>query len=416
MTFRYQSKTIASIRDVDFDSKRVLVRIDGNSPIDSGRIMDDTRLRSHAETIRFLVASGASVVVMTHQGRPGDNDFIELEPHLRVLEKLVDAPVDYVDDIIGPEARRRIKRLGKGEVLLLDNTRILSEDYIEADMEKHASSIMVRKLAPLFDYYVNDAFAVSHRSQASIVGFPLVLPSTAGIIMEAEVTALSRAIEGDERPRIFILGGAKLSDAVKLVKSLFESKAADEILTTGLVSILFLIARGVSVERRVEETVKKKADDRLIVEARNLLAQGAPVRTPLDFLVEVNGHVEIAPASSMRGIPKDIGPSTLEYYRNKLRKAKIIVMRGPAGIIEDPRFRRGTIDLVKAVLESDAFSIFGGGHFNAIASSIPEALRARVGHISTGGGAMIYFLTRRPLPGLEALAASYERFFHWGGK
>ncbi|MEB3779075.1 MAG: phosphoglycerate kinase [Desulfurococcales archaeon] len=411
MPFKYQSKTIASISDVDFTGKRVLVRIDGNSPVDNGRIIDDTRLKSHAETIRMLARSGARVIVLTHQGRPGNDDFIELEPHLEVLEKLIDAPLSYVDDVIGPEARRRIKELGDGEVLLLDNSRILSEDYIEADMKRHASSIMVRKLAPLLDYYVNDAFAVSHRSQASIVGFPLVIPSTAGVVMEAEVTALSRAIEGGERPRIFILGGAKLSDAVKLVKSLVETRAADEILTTGLVALLFLVAGGASVSRRVEEIIKRKAGDDLIIEARNILAQGAPVRTPLDFLSEINNHVEIVTASDVKGAPKDIGPSTLEYYRNKLRKAKVIVMRGPAGVIEDPRFRRGTVELVKAVLETDAFTIFGGGHFNAVASQLPESLRMRVGHISTGGGAMIYFLTRKPLPGLEALAASYEKFF-----
>ncbi|MCE4618462.1 MAG: phosphoglycerate kinase [Desulfurococcales archaeon] len=412
MPIGYFDKKIGTLDDINVEGKKVLLRVDINSPIDpkTGDILDDTRFRSHLETIETLIDQKAAVVIMSHQGRPTSSDFTRLDKHAKLLSSLLGTDVDYVPDVIGPEALRRIQQLSPGQVLLLDNTRLVSEDYVEAPPEVHSKGIMVMTLSKHVDYYVNDAFATAHRSQASIVGFPLVLPSVAGKLMEREVKTLSRVLSKDERPKVFVLGGAKVKDTIKVIKYVVEAGVADEILTTGLVALLFLLVSGVNIGE-AESVVKSKVNEKTVETARNLIASGAPIRVPLDFYAEIDGNVELVDASNITGAPKDIGPSTIEYYSWKIRSAKIIVMRGPAGVIEDPRFRRGTRELVESALRSNAFTIFGGGHFNAILSEFPEELRSRVGHISTGGGALLYFLANRKLPGLESLARSYEKFF-----
>jgi len=410
VAIRYGNNIILTLDDLDLSHKKVLLRLDINSPIDpdSQDILDDTRFRAHAPTIRELVEKGAAVVVMSHQGRPAGDDFVRLEKHARVLSRVTGLNVEYVDDVIGPEARKRISRLKPGQILLLDNTRLVSEDYIEASPEVHAKGIMVTTLSKHADAYVNDAFATAHRSQASIVGFPLVMPAAAGRLLEREVRALTRAVSTEEKPKVFVLGGAKLKDTVRVIRHLVESGAADEVLTVGLVGLLFLLVQGVSVGAAHKIIIKKAGQETLDL-ARKLVATGAPIKVPRDFLAEINGNVEVVDAKSIRGAPKDIGPETVEYYGQLMEEARVIVMRGPAGVIEDPRFRSGTKLLVQKALETKAFTIFGGGHFNAILSTLPESLRQRVGHISTGGGALLYFLAGRELPGLKALASTPYR-------
>lgn len=412
MPIVYHDKEIGTLDDISVEGRKVLVRIDINSPIDpqTGEILDDTRFKSHRETIMNLLENNAAVVLMSHQGRPASGDFIRLEKHAELLSNTIGVEVEYIPDIIGPEALRRIKEHRPGKILLLENTRLVSEDYVQAPPEVHAKGIMVSTLSRHVDYYVNDAFATAHRSQASIVGFPLVIPGVAGRLMEREVRTLSRVLSRDEAPKVFVLGGAKVKDTIKVIRHVVEEGVADEILTTGLVALLFLRVSGVDIGE-AEEIVRSKVDEETVETARTLIASGAPIRVPLDFYTEIDGNVELVESSSIMGAPKDIGPSTIEYYSWKLRGAKIIVMRGPAGVAEDPRFRRGTRELVVNALSSGAFTIFGGGHFNAILSDLPGGLKRRVGHISTGGGALLYFLANRKLPGLESLARSYEKFF-----
>lgn len=408
----YMGRRIATLDDVDVEGKRVLVRVDINSPVNTktGELLDVSRIVEHSITLKELINRGAAVTVISHQGRPLDQDFVSLSVHSRVLSKLLGVDVKFVDDVIGPEARRAIERLEPGQVLMLENTRLLSEDTVEAPAEVHANSFLVSKLAPLFSYFVNDAFATCHRSQASIVGFPLRLPSVAGRVLERELRALNKIVELKDKPKVFVLGGAKLDDTVKVIKHVVESGVADEVLTTGLVSILFLIAKGVRVPRDVEEKVLSKISRDLFNIARELIAKHRSIKIPIDFMVEERGSVSVSHASMLRGAPKDIGPSTIEYYANKLARAKVIVMRGPAGVIEDPRFRMGTEALVKAALESNAYTVFGGGHFISMLSSLPEDLRSKIGHISTAGGALLYFLSGERMPGLEALVRSNEIF------
>ena len=408
----YMGRRIATLDDVDVTGRKVLVRVDINSPVNpqTGELLDISRIVEHSITIKELVERRAAVVVISHQGRPLDQDFVSLSSHAKILSNLLGVNVNFVDDIIGPEARRAIEKLEPGEVLVLENTRFLAEDNVEALPEVHSRSYLVSKLAPFFSYFVNDAFATCHRSQASIVGFPLRLPSVAGRVLEKELRALNRIVELEERPKVFVLGGAKLDDTIKVIKHVVESGIADEVLTTGLVAVLFLLAKGVKVPKDVEAKVLGKVSKELFNEARELVSKFKSIKVPIDFIVEDKGAISVSHASALRGTPKDIGPSTVEYYSHKLSKSKVIVMRGPAGVIEDPRFRVGTDSLVKAALESGAYTVFGGGHFIAMVSQLPENLRSRVGHVSTAGGALLYFLAGERLPGLEALVKSNEIF------
>ncbi len=403
----YNEKSIATIEDVDLTNKKVLLRVDMNSPIKDNIIMDTSRIRSHLKTIKELVELGSKVVIMSHQGRPGENDFISLKSHTEILSKLLGFNVEFVGDIIGPEARKRIATLEVGEVLVLENTRFLSEENIEMPYEQLINTNFVKKLSHLFNYYVGDAFASSHRSQASIAGFPLVMPAVAGRVMEDEIRSLSKAING-EKPSTLFIGGAKLNDAIKIINHLIKSKKIDNILTGGLVALLLLKAKGYNIGK-AEKIIEEKFAN-LIPEAKELLKY-ENIYLPEDFISEVDDIVEIVPAKEIKGSPKDIGPQTLDKYNELLKGSKTIILRGPAGVIEDERFRKGTVKLATASLNSNAYVIFGGGHFISILNDLSPMLRKKISYISTGGGAVVYFLSGESMPGIEALALSYEKFF-----
>jgi len=407
---------IPTIDDLDerygIKDTKILLRIDINSPIDpeTGKILDDSRIKAHSGTIRELAERGAAVVVMSHQGRPGGDDFVSLGEHAKLLEKYVGAPVEFLDDVIGPAARKRIKELKPGEILLLDNTRLMSEEIIEATPEKHSKSIFVQRLAPLFNYYVNDAFATAHRSQPSIVGFPLVLPSAAGRVMEKELTALAKLYKQEERPRVFVLGGGKVHDTLRILEHLHANQIADRILLTGLIAELFVVAKGLDIGSENRRVLERKGILALIPRARRLLLRGLPVETPIDFKTLIDNEVRVEHVGSIRGVIRDIGPQTIKTYTEFMREARLIVMRGPAGVIEDPRFREGSLQLVKAALDSEAYVIIGGGHLNAIVAELGAYNRPNL-HVSTGGGALLLFLAGEDLPGLVALASSARKFF-----
>ncbi len=395
--------------DVDVKGKKVLLRVDFNSPVRGEELLDDSRIRAHIPTIKELLERGASVVVVSHQGRPGEDDFITLEPHAKKLSELLGQTVQFVDDVMGPEARRRIKELKPGEVLLLDNVRFLAEENINAPPEVQANTYLVRRLAKLFDLYVNDAFATAHRSQPSIVGFPMVLPSVMGRVMEKEVKALSKVFNPKDSPKIFVLGGGKVPDTLNIIENLVKNKVADRILTTGLVAELFLVAKGIDLGEKNMAVLEKKGLLGLVPKARKLLLAGAPIETPVDFkTIDEQGNVKVEPAFAVTGLIRDIGPATVKSYGELMKEAKVIVMRGPAGVMEDPRFREGTRELVRIALESGAFTIFGGGHLTAVIKEL--GMEDRVGHISTGGGALLSFLAGKELPALAALEKSAKKF------
>ncbi len=401
---------LPSLDDIALQGKKVLVRVDFNSPIsEDGRILDDSRIRAHVGTVKKLVEAGAAVTLTSHQGRPGTSDFRDLSAHAERLSQLLGMDVGFVDDVMGPEARRRIKQLKPGEVLLLDNVRFVSEEIIEAPPEVQARTYLVRRLAPLFNAFVFDAFATSHRSQPSIVGFPMVLPSVAGELMRREMDALRRVLEASEPPRVFVLGGAKVRDTIRIVEYLTKRGVADRILTAGLVGLVFHVAKGGRVGKVVMKFLEEKGLLTLIPRARRVILSGAPIDTPYDLRVlRDDGSVAEEPVHNLTGKPMDIGPYTTAMYSELIKEAKVVVMRGPAGRIEDERFRAGTEDLLRAALMSRAFVVIGGGHLGAMMRSV--GVRREGIHISTGGGALLFALSGETLPAVAALRKSAEKF------
>ncbi|EHP68340.1 3-phosphoglycerate kinase [Metallosphaera yellowstonensis MK1] len=398
---------IPTLDDVNFTNSKVLVRIDINSPVDSksGKLLDDSRIRAHVETVKELVEKGNGVVLVSHQGRPGDSDFIDLEEHSRLLQKHLDMEVEFVGDVMGPYAREKIKNMKLGSVILLDNVRFVSEELIEASPLQHAKSYLVRRLSPLFQGYVNDAFAASHRSQASLVGFPLVLKSSAGRVMEREVSALAKVFNPEDSPKIFIMGGGKVLDSLRIIENLVKRRLADRILTGGLIAELFAVAKGLDLGKENLQVLEKAGVLGLISRARKLLLSGAPVEIPVDFKVEKGGQVHEEPANKVTGIIKDVGSTTVNIYSSFVRDAKVIVMRGPMGVIEDERFRESSRALLKNALENQGYVIIGGGHMISLLGGEGQIDKSKV-HVSTGGGALLLFLAGEKLPALEALDMS----------
>ena len=411
MGIKLENLYIPTMDDISFESKKVLVRVDFNSPLDpqTKDLLDESRIKAHVPTLRELLNKGSSVTVLSHQGRPGIEDFTSLEKHAKSLAKYLGEEVIYVDDIAGPYARDLISKLGDGEILLLDNVRLMAEENIESPPQKAASSIYVQRLYRFFDLYINDAFATAHRSQPSLVGFPMLLPSVAGRLMEKEVRVLTRIYNPEETPKVFVLGRGKVHDTIKIIENLVRRRMAERILTGGLVAELFLVAKGVDLGRENMSFLEEKGLLPLASRARRILMLGAPVEMPLDFKVLLpDGTLDEQPVYRVNGLIRDIGSETLHVYSELMKEAATIVLRGPMGVMEDPRFRDGTIGIVRAALESNAFIIVGGGHMSAIASNITgESHRV---HLSTGGGALLIFLSGEELPALRALSLSAERF------
>lgn len=413
---------IVAFSPSEASSKRILLRLDLNSPIDpaSGRISEDSRIRIHARSVREILGAGAGIAILAHQGRPGDSDFTTLEEHAERLSKYLGEPVEYLGDIIGPHALRRIERLSPGEVVVLENIRFLAEEMIEAPPEEQARRIYVSKLSRMFDLYVNDAFGAAHRSQPSIVGFPVAMRGAAGPIMVREISAASRILSEGSRPRVFVLGGAKVGDTVKMIRALARRGAADAILLTGLVSLVYQAALGRDLGAENAALLRSRGLDRLIPEAAETLRSGCKILVPRDYRVLRGDSVENVGADLLRagGRALDIGEETLEEYRGFLREAGSIVMRGPAGYIEDPRFRWGTEALLREALGSRALVVVGGGHLGSL---IPQDMLPRHGAgegldgsrvlVSTGGGALLSLLSGEPLPALEALRISAQRWW-----
>ena len=402
-----------TLDDFDVKDKVVLVRVDFNSPVDpqTKKVLDDTRIRAHGETtIKELSEKGAKVVILAHQGRPGEPDFIPLEQHAQILGRILGKPVKFVDDIYGEKAKKAIKELKSGEILVLDNVRKFPNERKKAPPEEHAKSELVTNLAPLADLFVNDAFAAAHRSHASIVGFTAVLPSAAGRIMERELNALSRVLENPEKPCVYVLGGAKADDSLKISKYVLDNKIADYVLTAGVTGHLFLAAKGYDLGKPNMDLLKKNELLDLIPGIKELMEKyPGKIETPIDLAVEVDGErKEITLEELPTDYPiYDIGTKTIEKYSEIILKAKSIVFSGPPGVYEKEEFRKGTKGLFEAIASSKAFSLIGGGHSIAAVRSL--GLADKMGYISTAGGALIEFLMGRELPGVAALEEAAKR-------
>ncbi len=397
-----------TIDDFDIEDKTVLVRIDINSPVDpsSGIILDDTRLKLHAQTVKELSNKGAKVVLLAHQSRPGKKDFTTLSQHAQALSDILNLRVKYTDSLFSNAAKEAIKSLKPHEILLLENARFFSEESLSRTPEEQSKTLLVRHLSPLIDYFVNDAFAAAHRSQASLVGFTVDTPSAAGRVMEKELTVIQDALDNVEHPCVFLLGGMKPEDSIDVMENVLSNGTADSILTTGIVGNIVLWAAGVDIGQVNKDFIASRGYGDMVEKAKELIDRfGDKVKYPIDVACDIDGQrVDI----DFKEIPNksifDIGVKTISYYAKEIRDAKYIFANGPAGVFEDPKFSMGTEDLINAMATSKGFTLIGGGHIAAATAGL--GLEEHMSHLSSGGGACISMLAGKKLAAVEALKNS----------
>jgi phosphoglycerate kinase len=388
-----------TITDLDLRGKKALIRVDFNVPIKNGRIGDDTRIRASLPTIRYALEHGATVILMSHLGRPKGkpNPEYSLRPVAEHLSTLLGKPVQFAEDCIGPAAEAAIAKAGPGGVVLLENLRFHAEE------EKNDEGF-AKALASLGDVYINDAFGSAHRAHASTEGIVRQIKvSAAGLLMADEIAHLGRVLENPDRPFVALLGGAKVSDKLEVIENLIPR--VDALLIGGAMAYTFLKARGVPVGKSLVEAdlLDTARDVERRAKERNLRLE-LPVDHVVAPALEANAPTETLkvgdPAIGDR-MGLDIGPETVRIYSDVLAGAKTVIWNGPMGVFEMDAFAKGTIAVAKAVANVKGTTIIGGG--DSIAAVAKAGVTDRITHISTGGGASLEFLGGRSLPGVEAL-------------
>ncbi|MDY0125581.1 MAG: phosphoglycerate kinase [Anaerolineaceae bacterium] len=382
------------VTDLDVEGKKVIVRVDFNVPIKEGKITDDTRITAALPTINYLLEHGAAVILMSHLGRPKTKEDTQfsLRPVAEHLATLVDAPVKFAEDCRGEIAKTAAADLKAGEVLVLENTRFYPE-------ETKNGVEMSKDLASLADLFVSDAFGSAHRAHSSTAGIADYLPAAAGFLMEKEIKYLGNAIADPVRPFVAILGGAKISDKIGVIENLL--KTADKILIGGGMANTFLKAQGYEMaDSLVEAEVLDTAKDLLSrAEGKIIL----PVDMVLANAFDADAEMRMA---ALGDVPAgwrmlDVGPLTVEQFSDVIMSAGTVVWNGPMGVFEFPRFAEGTFGVARAVANSDAISIIGGG--DSVSAINQSGLSDKITHISTGGGASLEMLEGLELPGLAVL-------------
>ena len=394
------AKEFKTIDDFDVEDKTVLVRIDINSPVDpsSGIILDDTRLKLHAQTVKELSSKGAKVVLLAHQSRPGKKDFSTLAQHADALSGILNLRVKYIDSLFSNAAKEAIKALKPHEILLLENARFYSEETLSRTPLEQSK----------IDYFVNDAFAAAHRSQPSLVGFTVNTPSAAGRVMEKELTVIQDALDNVEHPCVFLLGGMKPDDSIDVMENVLSNGTADSVLTTGIVGNIVLWASGADIGEVNKQFIIAKGYEDMVTRSKELIERfGDKVKYPIDVACQINGNrVDIDSSEIPNESIFDIGEKTIALYAKEIRNAKYIFANGPAGVFEDPQFAMGTEDLINAMANSDGFTLIGGGHIAAATAGL--GLEEYMSHLSSGGGACISMLAGKELAAVEALKNSKD--------
>jgi len=398
------------LSDFDIIDRKILLRLDINSPMDlkTNRILDNSRILAAKPSLDAL--REARVVVMAHQSRPGKGDFTSLQPHADLLKSVCSQPVRFVEDVMGPSAKLAISETKRGEILVLDNVRFCSEETLEDKGEKLAKTNLVSRLAPLFDLYVNDAFASAHRSQASMVGFPQVLPSAAGPLLDKELDALSKLLGEPNRPSTYLLGGAKIDDKVPVIDNILATGKADQVLVGGNVGKVFLRAAGQKFNESDESWLTDATDP--IQKAGSMLRKyGNRIIAPIDFGTLTDGkrcEVAARDIAKSTGNVLDIGSETSRMFAQTIGGSKTVVASGPMGVFEQTGFESGTRLILEAMASSEAFTVIGGGHLAGYASMLGFA--DRFSHVSTAGGAMMSMLAGEKLPAIAALEEASRRY------
>lgn len=383
-----------TVKDIDLKGKRVFMRVDFNVPMADGKVTDDKRVKAALPTIQYVLEQGASVLLASHLGRPkgGPDPEFSLKAVAEVLSGHLGISVKMAPDCVGPEVEAMAQALKPGEVILLENTRFHAGEE-KNDLE------LAKKMAALADVYVNDAFGSAHRAHSSTEGIARYLPAVSGFLMEQELEYLGRAVSSPEHPYIAILGGAKISDKIMVVETLLSK--CDKLIIGGGMANTFLAAQGLNMQDSLVESssielaqsILKKAEGKLVLPVDAVIAD--------KFDAEANTQVVDVNAIPAGWRMLDVGPKTLELYKQTLAGAKLVVWNGPVGVFEMPKFAAGTFGLAKLLAESGATTVIGGGDS---ASAVKKAgVAKQMTHVSTGGGASLEFLEGKELPGVAAL-------------
>jgi phosphoglycerate kinase len=410
---------IRSIDEGDFRGKRVLLRVDFNSPVDrvTKRIVNDNRIRKSVPTIRDLSALGAKLVLISHQGDTTDYpSLISLREHSLRLSEALGRAVEFIEDIAGPAAVERIMSLEEGEILLLDNLRYFTEevstfeDSVKQRPEEMGEVYFVRRLAPILDCYVNDAFSAAHRNAPSMVAFQEALPSYGGRLLIEELEALEAITESPARPCVYMLGGSRAGDAFGMIHRVLSEGSADAVLTSGLVGQIFMVADGLSPGEPSEKVIRERGYGRYVDEAVGYLSSYRDrILYPRDVAYERQGVREEAGTGSfpLEFTIFDVGVETMRRYTDMLTGAKTLFVNGPPGVYEEEVSAVGTAKLWKAVEEAEAFTVVGGG--DTVTSFTRFTDISKLNYVSTAGGALIRYLSGVKLPLIEAMKKAYDR-------
>lgn len=388
-----------TLNDFKLKGKRVLIRLDLNSSIIKNKVELSMRFKEHAKTIIELVKKQAKIVILAHQGKKGEKEYLEsLEQHAKILSKLIKKKVIYTNDLFGDKAINSINSLKNSEVLLLKNTRSWDGETQKLTPEEHSKSELVQRLSPYFDLFIQDALSVCHRSHASVVGFAYILPSCVGRVLQKELENLEKVNGKLKRPFTLILGGLKLEDYYGIMRKYIGSKQVDNILTTGAVSLIGELAKGTKLGKQ-EEFLEKKD---LIKEIPNLRAYLDKIELPIDYAINVkNKRKEIL----VKDLPSnyailDIGTKTIKNYVKIIKKSKTIFIKGSSGNYEKKGFEKGTKVILQEIGKTKAFSLIGGGDTT---TAIQKYKIKNLKNISLSGGALLEYLANKKLPGIEVL-------------
>ncbi len=406
-------KEFFTLDDFDLEDKTVAVRVDLNSDLSKeGKIEINERFYAHSETLKELLEKNAKVILIAHQSRKGEPDFLPLKEHAKLLSEVLGKEVKFIDDVVGEKAKEAIAKLKPSETLLLDNVRFLEDEDVEKSMEEHANSSLVKFLSPLIDYYILDAFSVSHRAHASIVGFTFVKPVVAGRVMEKEVSAIQKVV-APLGINAWIMGGAKVDDCISVLKHMLEKKpeSLEKVLTGGMLANLFLLAKGYEIGSGTLLALEKKGYTSLLTDAKTLLEKyGKEIVLPVDVAFDSNGRKE----ENIENIPADatildVGSKTVIIYKEMIDQFRSIVVKGPLGKFEERDFAFATKEILEKVADSNAVTLIGGGD-TSVAIEKLGIDKKKFSYVSVGGGALISFLAGKKMPGLEALKESYKKF------
>lgn len=382
-----------TVRDFNFKNKKVLLRADFNEPLKDGELTSDFRIKAVLPTIKYLVKEGAKVILLTHLGRPKGNMVKQLrvDPVGKRISRLLNKPVKKLNDCIGEKVEKEIKEMAAGDLILLENVQF-------HDGEIENSPDFVGSLANLADIFVMDAFGQSHRDYASISGLSKKMPSCAGLLLEKEVKVLSDVLNNADHPLVVIIGGVKISTKIKVIEKFLEK--ADDILLGGALANTVISAKGFAIGRSISE-------ESMVKEVKKLQLTNTKLHIPVDVVVSFdpsgNADKRIAPVGNIgdNEMILDIGTDTSYLFNKIISQAKTIIWNGPMGLFEVNKFAAGSREVAQSVVRSKGFVVVGGGETNTLLEQL--GLIGEMDHISTGGGAMLEFLTGAKLPGLEAL-------------